>query len=180
MHINNRKIAEKTLFLLTKKSLKSITINEAVSNSKKINVFKTKNDLLKNINQYIDYLLKKKLSSIENSDTQDMLLEVMMIRFDILEKYKKSIIRIFDYFKIHPQKIILLLPSILDSVILITTAAGIKTKSLKGIIYLKAIFIVYFLAFMVWIRDDSISSEKTMTALDKYLNVTEKIINSLI
>ena len=52
-----------------------------------------------NINNYFDFLLKKNLSSIEISSTKDMLFEVLMARFDILQKNRKSFIAIYKGLK---------------------------------------------------------------------------------
>ena len=40
---------------------------------------------------------------------------------------------------------------------------------------LKGLFVVYVVTFFQWLDDDNPSLEKTMTALDKYLDQAEKI-----
>ena len=66
MNKENINIALKTLKLLKKKSWGEIRLEEIIINSKKHKKkIKTKNDLLSNINRYVDYLLKKETSSME-------------------------------------------------------------------------------------------------------------------
>ena len=100
MNKENINIALKTLKLLKKKSWGEIRLEEIIKNSKKHKQsIKTKNDLLKNINRYVDYLLKKETSFIEKSSTKDMLFEVIMARFDVLQKYRNSFLTLFESFK---------------------------------------------------------------------------------
>ena len=107
------KIAEKTLNILKKKSWKNVSVDEILkkNNKKKIKI-KSKIDLLKNINRYVDNLLINEMKSIENSSTKDMLFEVLMARFDILQLNRKSFLEIYKYFKNKPQYFIKLLPSL--------------------------------------------------------------------
>ena len=97
MDKDNIYLAQQTLKLLKKKSWSEIRAEEIIRNSKKYTKsIKTKNDFLKNINRYVDYLLKKETSSIDKSTPKDMLFEVIMARFDILQKYRNSFVTLFD------------------------------------------------------------------------------------
>ena len=156
MNKENINIALKTLKLLKKKSWGEIRLEEIIKNSKKHKQsIKTKNDLLKNINRYVDYLLKKETSSIEKSTTKDMLFEVIMARFDVLQKYRNSFLTLFESFKSKPQKSIILLPSFLESMFLTATLANIEIKGIKGSLTIKGIFIIYIATYLEWIKDTS-------------------------
>ena len=52
-------------------------------------------DLLKNLNRYVDSNLIENTQNIENSSTKDMLFEVLMARFDILQMNRVSFLKIF-------------------------------------------------------------------------------------
>ena len=181
MNKENINIALKTLKLLKKKSWGEIRLEEIIRNSKKHKkTIKTKNDLLKNINRYVDYLLKKETSSIEKSSTKDMLFEVIMARFDVLQKYRNSFLTLFDSYKLKPQKSIILIPSFLESMFLTASIANIETKGIRGSLAIKGIFIIYIATYLEWMNDTSKSLEKTMTTLDQYLNKASKILNFII
>ena len=181
MNKKNINIALKTLKLLKKKSWGEIRLEEIIKNSKKHKQsIKTKNDLLKNINRYVDYLLKKETSSIEKSSTKDMLFEVIMARFDVLQKYRNSFLTLFDSYKLKPQKSIILIPSFLESMFLTASLANIEIKGIKGSLTIKGIFIIYIATYLEWMNDTSKSLEKTMTTLDQYLNKASKILNFII
>jgi ubiquinone biosynthesis protein COQ9 len=177
-----KKIAKTTLILLEKKSLDSINIDfvfkKAGVNNKNIRKnFDKKIMLLTNINRYIDSRLKDLGKNIENSNPKDMLFEIIMLRFDVLQEYRSSIINIFNYFKKNPKNSLVILPSFLESMILISKLSKIKTNGLKGNLKIKGILIIYLSTFLVWLKDKGQSMEKTMTSLDQYLEKASKIIN---
>ena len=169
------KIAEKTLNILKKKSWKNVSVDEILKkhNKKKIKI-KSKIDLLKNINRYVDNLLINEMQSIENSSTKDMLFEVLMTRFDILQKNRQSFIKIYEGFVKTPQQFIKLLPSFLESMIITAELSKYNVNGLRGSIRLKCLMIVYFSTFFYWLEDKTTSLEKTMTGLDKNLDKAEK------
>jgi hypothetical protein len=130
--------------------------------------------LLKNINRYVDDLLISEMKFMENSSTKDMLFEVLMARFDILQRNRKSFIEIHKGFKKTPQHFVKLLPSFLESMIVTAELSKYNVNGIKGSIRLKGLLIVYFSTFYCWLDDKTSSLEKTMTGLDKYLDQAEK------
>ena len=174
MQKNKINIAKKTLKELENNSLKKISIKKILNGEKNIK-FSNKNDLLININRYFDYLLKKNLINIENSSSKDMLFEVYMARLDILNLHRKSILNIIENLYTQPKLVITLLPSIVESIIVIATLSNIDVNGLKGVAKIKVLFILYLFIIFSWRGDESTSLEKTMTTLDKYLNNIEKI-----
>jgi len=177
------KIAEKTLFILSKKDWQAITIEEVYlkANIKK-KIFKeiyNKQDLLINIIKFFDFNLNSLSSSVEKSSSKDMIFEVMMIRFDILQKYRSSIVNLFNFTKKKPQEILCLLPAFIESASLMANLANISTKGLKGNLKIKGLLLIYFSTLLVWINDNSNTLDKTMISLDSNLNRAGKIVNIL-
>ena len=170
-----KKIAEDTLKELHKKSWDKLTLDDVLDKKvKKQKIINTKNDLLKNINRYVDNSLIEKTKNIESSSTKDMLFEVLMARFDILQENRISFIKIFEALKKSPKKILKLFPSFLESMIVTAELAKFNVNGVKGTIRLKGLFLVYLITFYSWIDDNTFSLEKTMTALDKNLDQVEK------
>tara|TARA_B100000575_G_scaffold207868_1_gene169181 strand:+ start:9560 stop:10108 length:549 start_codon:yes stop_codon:yes gene_type:complete len=168
-------IAKKTLALLEKKTWDKIKLNNILE-GQHTQLFKTKNDALININKYFDFLLQQNLSSLEKSSTKDMLFEVLMARLDILNIHRKSIKNLLNFFIYKPHESLRLIPSLINSVILIATYAGINVSSVQGILKVKSIFILYILIIFTWYNDETYSLERTMTTLDKYLNNIDKFL----
>ena len=170
-----KKIAEHTLKKLHKKSWNTLTLDDVIEKKNKKHKFiKSKTDLLRNLNRYVDMVLIDKTKDIENSSTKDMLFEVLMARFDILQENRISFIKIFQALKKSPNKLLKLFPSFLESMIVTAELAKFNVNGLKGSIRLKGLFFVYLATFYSWIDDKTLSLEKTMTALDKNLDQAEK------
>lgn len=172
------KIAETTLQILSKKSWNLLSLND-VKKKSKVKDFdekiKYKKFLLKNINNYFDYTLSFNVKKIEKSDQKDMIFEIFMMRFDILQQNRNAINSIFKAFKTKPHELIFLLPPLLNSMEIISKYVNISLYGILGQIKLKGLLIIYFSTFLIWIKDDSESLEKTMTALDRYLDQAGKI-----
>ena len=94
-----KKIAEHTLKKLHKKSWNTLTLEDVIEKkNNKQKFIKSKTDLLRNLNRYVDMLLIDKTKNRENSSTKDMLFEVLMARFDILQENRISFIKILFMF----------------------------------------------------------------------------------
>jgi hypothetical protein len=175
-------LAETTLLMLEKRSWQSIKIDE-VYNKIKINKKNLQNkvddkrDLLRNINYYFDFKLHNIADSIDQSTRKDMIFEIIMMRFDILQIHRKPIIKIFEFFKKKPQELVFLLPSIIESIISMAGLAKIPVVGVKGNLKVKVLLVIYFSSFLVWSKDNSESLEKTMTSLDNYLDRAGKFLS---
>ena len=174
-----KKIAEITLNLLSKKSWNTLSLKE-VKQKSKMKLFdrliNNKQELLNNINAYFDYCLSLQINNLEESNHKDIIFEILMMRFDILQNNRKAVLSIFKSFKHKPQELIFLLPHLLDSIISIIGYAKISSRGFIGQIKIKGILIIYISTFLVWMKDESSSLEKTMTVLDTYLNQAGKIL----
>tara|TARA_Y100001970_G_C14234567_1_gene860948 strand:+ start:2251 stop:2793 length:543 start_codon:yes stop_codon:yes gene_type:complete len=171
-----KKIAENTLKKLHNKSWEKLTLEDVLDkNIKKQKLINSKIDLLKILNRYVDNQLIQNTKTLESSSTKDMLFEVLMARFDILQENKVSFLKIFEAFKKSPKKIIKLFPSFLESMIVTAELAKFNVNGIRGTVRLKGLFIVYFITFYSWVDDKTSSLEKTMNALDKNLDQAEKL-----
>ena len=106
------KIAQVTLKILSKKTWNYLSISE-VKQKSKIKIFdkeiKNKHVLLRNINAYFDHILSLDVRGMDESNRKDMIFEVMMMRFDILQHNRKALLSIFNSFKSKPQELIFLI-----------------------------------------------------------------------
>ena len=105
-----------------------------------------------------------------------MILEIFMLRFDLLNRYRSSILNIFKVLKKDPKNFILLLPSFITSIEMMAKSSNIKTKNIIGSMKLKVLLIIYFSTFFTWVKDESSSLDKTMTVLDNHLERAENIL----
>jgi len=180
MNKDEIKIIKNTIINLNKKNWDSLKLTDVLDKNNKFQKnIKNKNDLFKHFNKYIDYLLKNNSSTVEKSTSKDMLFEVIMLRFDILEEMKIPIIKIFTYYKFKPNKLILFLPSFLDSILLIASLANININGIKGYLKIKGIFLIYIATFLVWVEDNTDGLEKTMNKLNKYIDSANEIFKKI-
>ncbi len=173
MKNEQKKIATTALKLLQRKKWNTIELNEIKKKSKVKSfdkIIKNKQDVLRKINNYFDYQLSLSIRNIEKSDNKDMIFEIIMMRFDILQNYRKAILSLFNSFKQKPKQLIFLLPELLDSILNMVKVTNISYKGIKGQLKIKGVFIIYISTFLTWVKDETESLEKTMTALDKYLD----------
>ena len=175
MNQNKISLAKKTLQYLEKKKLRDINLKNFLSNTK-VSDMNNKIDLISNINDFFDFKLKKNLVNIEKSSQRDMLFEIMMARYDILNEYRTSVKNIINHFMSRPQEVLKLFPKSVESKILIATFANINLNGIQGLIKIKIIFVLYYITIFTWFYDENKSLEKTMSVLDKYLNNIEKVI----
>ena len=179
MNKDYKKIAETTLKVLDKKPWHNITLKEIQTKSriKKFNLLiKNKKDLLIKLNNYFDYKISSKISNIENSNYKDMIFEVIMMRFDILQENRKGIKSIFESFKNKPKLLFFLIPELLDSILIMVQSINLPIKGVIGQLKIKGIFVIYVSSFFVWLNDETVALDKTMTALDKYLDQANNIL----
>ena len=147
-------LAKETLTILEKKSWDLIIFDEIIKKTKintkilDVKILK-KHDLLSNINRYFDSKLNKASYIVDQSSRKDMVFEMMMLRFDILQTYRKSITKIFESFRKKPRDLIFLLPSFIESMILIANLSHISIDGIKGNLKVKGLLIVYFSSFLV-------------------------------
>ena len=175
------KVARQTLKILKTREWESISVDMIFKNlklkdrknSKKI---KNKNDILNNINKFFDDSMINEIKKIEKSTSRDMIFEIFMLRYDLLNQYRKSVLKIFNVFKSHPKNFIFLLPSFIESIEMMAKYANIKTKGFVGVVKLKGLLIIYFSTFLIWLNDESDSLERTMTSLDNSLNQIENVL----
>ena len=176
------KIAKATLMFVNKKSWDLVNHDAIIKKTKikKIDLeglINKKVDLLININHFFDFQLNNMSNEIEQTTKKDMIFEVMMMRFDILQIYRKPILKIFDSFKQRPKQLIYLIPSFIESMVLMASIAKIPINGVKGNLIIKGLLVVYFASFLIWIKDNESSLEKTMTSVDIYLDRANNFLN---
>jgi len=177
-------IAISTLNLLEKYSWNRISIKlifdkAKIDYSEGYKVVKQKNDILLLINEYIDYLVIKSIQRIEESTNHDKLFEALMARFEVLNLHRVSIIKIYKHIIRNPDLIIFFLPLLSKSLNMMIELLNISWNGLYGKIKIEGFVLIYIAIFLEWSKDESEDMEKTMVAVDKYLNKIEYITKLL-
>jgi AcrR family transcriptional regulator len=102
----------------------------------------------------------------------DILFDLLMARFDILQKNRKAVLSIADAARHDHALACTLVRAVFESMVATVDAAKLDT-SLRPV---RAVGLstVYAWAFLAWIKDNTHDMSKTMAALDKGLRLDEK------
>ena len=64
----------------------------------------------------------------------------------------------------------------LEERLIMVKSINLPIKGVSGQLKIKGIFVIYVSSFFVWLNDETIALDKTMTALDKYLDQANNIL----
>ena len=176
------KLSEAALVLLKTKSLSKISIKDICKKSKidsmiAFSIVKEKKDILFIINDYFDYETFKNINKIESSNIRDQILESLMIRFDVFNKHRPAVIKIFNYIVKKPDLIIFFIPLIIKSLTTILESSNVSSDGILGNLKVEGLLIIYISVFIIWKKDETSGLEKTMAALNNYLSKAEFFVN---
>jgi len=132
--------------------------------------FANKEDLLAFFSQEITKEMMEECGPFVDEPEKDRLFDVIMTRFDVLQKHRPVIIELFEFFKRNPLQGLSFLVSLRSTVQWILCAAQVTDSSYPFHLKEKAVLSVYMLTLRTWVRDDSPDLEKTMADLDKNLD----------
>ena len=176
------KLSEAALILLKTKSFSKINIDNICKKSKidpmiAFSVVKEKKDILYIINDYFDYEAFKDIRKIRSSNTHDQIMESLMIRFDVFNRNRSAVIKIFNYIVRKPDLIIFIIPLIIKSLTIILESSNVSSDGILGNLKVEGLLIIYISIFLIWKKDETPGLEKTMAALNNHLNKAEFFVN---
>ena len=143
-------------------------------------VFDGKEDILIAYGRKVDRQVLERFGAPDPSMSErDRLFDILMERFDVVNKDRDAVISILKSFAPDPKQAIISLPHLSRSMTWMMEAAGIPTTGLKGAFSVLGISIVYLNVLRVWMKDETTDLSETMAALDKSLIRAEQVANSL-
>jgi len=110
-----------------------------------------------------------------NGNAHDNLFEVMMARFDILQKHRKAILTIVAEVKRDPSLLRHLLPAQLEAMRKMLKLAKLKQESAAEFLAPVGLLGVHAIALRSWERDTTKDMAPTMAALDRHLRRAGKM-----
>ncbi len=128
--------------------------------------------------RFADAIDRAALSDVnEIDDTQtvkDRLFDLMMRRFDALQKYRAGVLALMTGLSRDPGEGVMVMGRLSRSMGATLAAAGVAAHGLSGLAQTEGLKAVYLAALRAWRNDDSEDMAKTMSALDKALGYAEK------
>ena len=162
-------------------SMKIISEEAKIPLSEIIKILPTKTAILIEFNRLVDKRLSENNHNNEESvNSRDLLFELLMERFDILNENKEALVNIMKSIaKESPVTGIIGIISSLQSINRIMEICAIPNRGLLGKFRLKAVFAIYLKAMYCWLEDDTPGLSKTMADLDKSLTRLEVLLSRL-
>jgi ubiquinone biosynthesis protein COQ9 len=122
-----------------------------------------------------DEVLKRAPKRADGQDPRDVLFDVLMLRFDVLEPHKPALKSIYAA---GPADLALAAP-FLSSMHWMLQAAGIGTEGAGGGLRVSGLAMIYASVFRTWLEDDDAGLARTMAALDRRLRRGERTVRNV-
>ena len=150
-----------------------------IDRTEALEYFDDKADILAAYGRLIDKQMLENIGNLDGLGHRESIFDLLMERFDIVNKNREAIISILTSFKAEPKNALETLPHLSRSMSRVLEAAGIETDGIIGCARITAITGIYLYALKTWMSDDSPDLAKTMATLDKTLEKAEMLYNSL-
>ena len=137
--------------------------------------FKCKNSIVDKFSRMIDKKIESKLriDDFKDSSKKDILFELIMMRFDEMEGYKGSLVKILDVSKNKPLLISIITKNVMNTMDFFLELSNSYNNYAFDFLKKNFLFIIYSITFKTWLSDDTEDLSKTMAELDKLLSTAE-------
>ena len=137
--------------------------------------FKCKNSIVDKFSRMIDKNIESKLriEDFKDSSKKDILFELIMMRFDEMESFKGSLLKILDVSKNKPLLISIITKNVMNTMDFFLELSNSYNNYAFDILKKNFLFIIYSISFKTWLSDDTEDLSKTMAELDKLLSTAE-------
>ena len=137
--------------------------------------FKCKNSIVDKFSRMIDKKIESKLriDDFKDSSKKDILFELIMMRFDEMEGYKGSLVKILDVSKNKPLLISIITKNVMNTMDFFLELSNSYNNYAFDFLKKNFLFFIYSITFKTWLSDDTEDLSKTMAELDKLLSTAE-------
>lgn len=156
-------------------TLKDISKEADITLSELYDLIDDKNDILVLLGRMIDKRVIGEFSLDDSSTQREILFDLLMDRFEVLNDFRPGLIAILNYFKYDPKQALMSSPHLCRSMNWMLETAGIETGGFKGMIKVAGLTGVYLKTLKVWMEDETSDLSAVMSALDKNLGRAENM-----
>jgi ubiquinone biosynthesis protein COQ9 len=110
----------------------------------------------------------------------DELLDILMRRFETLQVHRDAVVRLVREVPGDPKTLLARLPQSQRSFTFLASAAGYPDKGLPGVIFAKALSVVWLATQRDWLRDNTPDLSVTMASLDRNLTRAIDLVGSIL
>ena len=139
--------------------------------------FKCKNSIVDKFSRMIDKNIESKLriEDFKDSSKKDILFELIMMRFDEMESFKGSLVKILDVSKNKPLLISIITKNVMNTMDFFLELSNSYNNYAFDILKKNFLFFIYSITFKTWLSDNTEDLSKTMAELDKLLSTAENL-----
>ncbi len=158
-------------------SLEKLSRKEGIPLEEIVKSLGSKGNLLGEFSKMIDIKVEGSFcfEDAANTSPKDNLFELIMLRLEHMEIYKKALKKIIADLDQSPLPLKKVLITVTNSLDFYLELAGAYDNSFFDIFKKKVILFLYGLIFKTWLKDDSQDLSSTMAELDKFLTYSEKL-----
>jgi len=131
--------------------------------------FDDKGDILAAYERAVTCRMLAGATTHPDTDPRDMLFDLFMDRFEILNEEREALLSVFGAIKRNPVEGLHVLPNLSRTMSWMLEAAGLETTGWRGAARIAGLTGVAVAALKAWMEDDSPDLAKTMAAVDKNL-----------
>jgi AcrR family transcriptional regulator len=175
MNARDQKIIDTALRLADKEGWEKITL-EQIAKSTKIPAtqikkkFESTREILPLI---VVSVTEKTFAACGKPDNKtpvhDRLFDILMARFDVLQRHRAAILSIVTASRKDPQTALILACAQLEAMKKIQNFSSVLKYKTYRIFTPYLLWMLFLAAFQIWKTDETIDMAKTMAALDRYL-----------
>ena len=158
-------------------SFENLSQKEVISLDEIVKSLGSKDNLLVEFSKMIDVRVEGSFSfeDAASTSTKDNLFELIMLRLEHMESYKKALSRIILDLDGNPLPLKNVLVTVTNSLDFYLELSRAYDNSLFDIFKKKIILFLYGLIFKTWLEDNSQDLSTTMSELDKFLTYAETL-----
>ena len=145
-------------------------------------LFSDKVGLLQAFSEFID---EQTLANLDSDifdpeiPIRERLLEIMLVRFDVLAPYKDGVCELLKVTGKDPKMFAIAAKAVKISMRSSLETVGVSTKGIKGIIKIKGLAVVFLFGMRTWSKEEGRDITATTRILDDRLKWAESLAKSL-
>ena len=163
-------------------TLAALARNQEIEELELEKLFSDKIGLLQAFSEFIDEQILANLDPDildPGISIRERLLEIMLVRFDVLAPYKDGVCELLKVTGKDPKMFVVAAKAIRISMRSSLEAAGVSTRGIRGNIKIKGLAAVFLLGMRTWSKEERNDITATTRILDDRLKWAESIAKSL-
>ena len=163
-------------------TLAALARNQEIEELELEKLFSDKVGLLQAFSEFIDEQILANLDPDildPGISIRERLLEIMLVRFDVLAPYKDGVCELLKVTGKDPKMFVVAAKAIRISMRSSLEAAGVSTRGIRGNIKIKGLAAVFLLGMRTWSKEERNDITATTRILDDRLKWAESIAKSL-